>query len=250
MGKRTLFCLAFVGALLFSGAAAAQVTPSDVRDLIGARAAGAESELASRGYVGAGGRTGDDRKWTYWWNERRGVCLSVATVNGRYDSIVSTSAADCRQGASNGYPGADSARRMDGPRDHIALVCYGSEEKLETESRDGYEWDGDKRRYVQRQGYDLTTKDRDTSVSIEIDGDRGRIKPAKDMVPLMHGDSDNGWFDIANLSVSSDTIRGDFKLNGLNRPKLTIDRRSGRITLEGLTNFRGTCDSTAAAPRF
>ena len=44
--------------------AAAQVTPSDVRDLVGARAASGESELASRGYVNVGGQTGADRKWT------------------------------------------------------------------------------------------------------------------------------------------------------------------------------------------
>ena len=79
--------------------ALAQVTPSDVRDLVGARGSSGESELASRGYVDVGGQTGDDRKWTYWWNERRGVCLSVATVNGRYDSIVATPAPDCRRPA-------------------------------------------------------------------------------------------------------------------------------------------------------
>lgn len=75
----------------------AQSTPADVRDLVGARASSGESQLASRGYVNVGGQAGDDRKWTYWWNARRGVCLSVATVNGRYDSIVSTPAPDCRR---------------------------------------------------------------------------------------------------------------------------------------------------------
>lgn len=37
-------------------------------------------------------------------------------------------------------------------------------------------------------------------------------------------------------------IRGQFKLNGANRPRLTIDRRAGRIVLDGLTKFSGTCD--------
>ncbi|NBB17645.1 hypothetical protein GVN21_19975 [Caulobacter sp. SLTY] len=86
------------GLSLVAGAVNAQATPSDVRDLVGARAAGGESELAARGYVNAGGQAGDDRKWTYWWNERRGVCLSVTTMNGRYDAIVATPAPDCRQG--------------------------------------------------------------------------------------------------------------------------------------------------------
>src|SRR4051812_42966144 len=100
-----------VGAALLAGQAAAQVTPSDVRDLVGARGSSGESELASRGYVNVGGqRSGDDRKWTYWWNDRRGVCLSVSTVNGRYDSIVSTPAPDCRKGGGNASNGGGGHR--------------------------------------------------------------------------------------------------------------------------------------------
>ena len=89
--------------------ATAQDTPSDVRDLVGARAAGGEAQLQARGYVNTGGQTGDDRKWTYWWNERRGVCLSVATMNSRYDSIVSTPAPDCRR------PGPGRPTTLPGP---------------------------------------------------------------------------------------------------------------------------------------
>ncbi len=51
---------------LLSMSALAQVTPSDVRDLIGARAAGAESELASRGYVIVG---------AYWQTQQ--ICVLV-----------------------------------------------------------------------------------------------------------------------------------------------------------------------------
>lgn len=89
--------------------ATAQDTPSDVRDLVGARAAGGETQLQARGYVNVGGQAGDDRKWTYWWNERRGACLSVATMNGRYDSIVSTPAPDCRR------PGPGRPTTLPGP---------------------------------------------------------------------------------------------------------------------------------------
>lgn len=97
---------ALLGAMtLAAHPAAAQATPSDVRDLIGARGSSGEAELASRGYVNVGGQTGDDRKWTYWWNERRGVCLSVATLNGRYDSIVTTPAPDCRRAGPGPGPG-------------------------------------------------------------------------------------------------------------------------------------------------
>lgn len=256
---RKLFLFSFVGlqTVLLGGVAAAQVTPSDVRDLVGARAAGAESELAARGYVAGGGRTGDDRKWTYWWNDSRGVCLSVVTMNGRYDSIVSSPAADCRESADRDRPlGAgyrpDPPFRPDGGdyREHIALICYGEGEKLTNEYRSGYEWDSDKRRYKPRSGYELTRKDYETSVTVQIDGDRGRVRPAKNMLPPLHSDSDGGWYDISRLSVSRDMIRGEFKLNGLNKPKMTIDRRTGHIVLDGLTQFKGQCAPLDGDRRF
>jgi hypothetical protein len=249
MRNGILLASMLTGTALLAGQAAAQTTPSDVRDLVGARGSSGESELASRGYVNVGGQTGDDRKWTYWWNERRGACLSVATVNGRYDSIVSTPAPDCRRGGGGGGGAAYRPPEFGygqggqgGYREHIALICYGEGQRMTTQSKSGYEWDPDKRRYVPRSGVELTRQDYDTSVTIEIDGGRGRIRPAKSMIPPIHADSDAGWYDIANLSISRDMIRGEFKLNGANRPKLTIDRRAGHISLDGLTKFNGTCD--------
>jgi hypothetical protein len=237
--------------LAFSGVnslpASAQVTPSDVRDLVGARAAGAEGELASRGYINVGGSSGDDRRYTYWWNERRGVCLTVATADGRYSSVVSSPAAGCRQDAGGGafHPpefGYGGAAGRGDYREHIALICYGEGQKLGAETRSGYEWDADKRRYVPKSGVQWTNQDYNTSVTIEIDGDRGRIRPAKNMLPPINSGDNGGWYDINSLSVSRDMIRGEFRLNGLNKPRLMIDRRAGRITVDGLTKFAGTCD--------
>jgi hypothetical protein len=240
-----LASLIVAGGALLAGQAAAQVTPSDVRDLVGARGSSGESELASRGYVNVGGQSGDDRKWTYWWNDRRGVCLSVTTKDGRYDAIVSTPAPDCRKGGGGGSyrppefgPGAPGG----GYREHIALICYGEGQRLTNQYKSGYEWDPDKKKYVARSGTELTRQDYDTSVTIDIDGGRGRIRPAKNMIPPIHSDSDAGWYDITNLSVSRDIIRGEFKLNGMNRPKLMIDRRTGHISLDGMTKFSGSCD--------
>lgn len=231
--------------LLFASPVLAQVTPSDVRDLVGARAAGGESELASRGYVNVGGQKSDDRSYTYWWKDSSGVCLSVATVNGRYDSIVSTPAPDCRRdnsGGGSGYQPHPSYRSDNGNySEHIALICYGEGKKLENHYTSGYEWNSDKKRYESRTGTELRSEDYDTSVAIQIDGNRGQIKPAKNMVPPLHSDSDNGWYDIKDLSISRDTIRGSFKFNGMNHPNLVIDRRAGHITLDGLSKFSGEC---------
>jgi hypothetical protein len=232
---------AVIGAAISAGAAHAQVTPSDVRDLVGARGSSGESELAARGYVNVGTRTGDDRKWTSWWNASHGTCLSVTTRDGRYDSIVSAPAPDCQQGGDR-PPAFGYGRGRDDYREHIALVCYGEGQRMGNQLKSGYEWDPDKRRYMPRSGVELTRQDYDTSVTIEIDGGQGRIRPAKNMIPPIHSGSDGGWYEISNLSVSRDMIRGEFKLNGANRPKLMIDRRAGHISLDGLTKFSGTCD--------
>lgn len=105
----TAFTLTALLALAPLATAMAQNAPSDVRDLVGARGSSGETQLQARGYVNVGVQTGDDRKWTYWWNERRGACLSVATVNGRYDSIVATPAPDCRR------PGPGRPSTLPGP---------------------------------------------------------------------------------------------------------------------------------------
>ena len=155
-------------------------------------------------------------------------------------------------GIANAQTAQDPAFRPDSGdyREHIALLCYGEGERLSNEYRSGYEWDHDKHRYESRSGYELTTEDYDTSVEVQIDGDVGRIRPAKKMVPAMHSTSDGGWYELSELSISRDTIQGKFKFNGANRPKLSIDRRSGRITIEGMTNFKGSCDPLDADRKF
>lgn len=136
MQRTRRLATALVGAGAITTAASAQTTPPDVADLVGARAAGAEAALTSRGYVNTGGRTGDDRKWTYWWNARRGACLSVVTRDGRYDSIVATPAPDCGQdGRTATRPEPAFPSDGDDYREHVALLCYGEGEKLTNEPR-------------------------------------------------------------------------------------------------------------------
>lgn len=59
-----LISAALCGVML-PGAAAAQDTPPDLRDMVGARAGQAEGELGRRGYDWVRTDTGDDRKWGY-----------------------------------------------------------------------------------------------------------------------------------------------------------------------------------------
>jgi hypothetical protein len=94
MMKRSGAMIGMVGCAMAAASAQAQV-PQDLDDLVGARAAGAEMAIKSRGYVFIKGEKGDDRSYTYWWNKDRGTCVSVATMDGRYASITPTTAPDC-----------------------------------------------------------------------------------------------------------------------------------------------------------
>lgn len=58
---------------------------ADLQDLVGARGAGGETELQSRGYNVVAGN-----KWSNGWH-----CVTVHTTNGRYASIVDTPMAHC-----------------------------------------------------------------------------------------------------------------------------------------------------------
>ena len=78
--------------------------PGDVSDLVGVRASNGESELRNRGYRFIKTSKGDDRSYSNWWKASTRTCLTVATYNGRYDSIISAPFPDCNQnsGGNNG----------------------------------------------------------------------------------------------------------------------------------------------------
>lgn len=89
-------------ALIFSTVPTYAKTPSSLSDLVGARAAGGEEQMESRGYYNTHTTTRDDRKWTYWWNSSKKECVSVVTYDGRYETVNSASASDCGQKSSSG----------------------------------------------------------------------------------------------------------------------------------------------------
>lgn len=93
--------------------AAAQDTPLELRDMVGARAGQAEGELQRRGYRNVGGEKGDDRSYAYWWNAERQRCVTVATMDGRYDSITTSPKPDCQQRVSGREGNRNSERGRD-----------------------------------------------------------------------------------------------------------------------------------------
>jgi len=64
----------------------------------GAKAAGVETDLQSRGFRNVDGfGSGSNGRGTVWWNSRTRQCLQMITVDGRADSITDIQTSDnCR----------------------------------------------------------------------------------------------------------------------------------------------------------
>lgn len=251
----------------------AQTAPG-LDDLVGARAAGAENSMRSRGYTLARSEQGDDRSYTYWWNAGRRQCVTVATMNGRYDSITATPAPDCaqrnaerrdsdiRRGERDGYrpdigyrPSASqrenpsyaqdrSPLQVAGNEVDLGLVCFGDGQRPGVATTYGWSWNSRRNRYDYGNRTEMTPTQFDASVMIQLWDGGGRISLPKKLIPPLHSRGTGDWWDLYDVDAGPDTIRAKYRLNGLNRPQITINRRSGQISIQGLApyGFRGNCD--------
>lgn len=240
-------------------------------DLVGARAGQAEGELGRRGYRNVRGEKGDDRSYAYWWNAARGQCVTIATMNGRYDSITPTTAPDCRQRGNSpretsrdrsdhpdlGYH-RDSTRQegpsyadmqsgfvtVAGQQVDLGLVCFGDGQRPTIATTYGWSWNSRRDRYDYGNRTELATQQFDASLMIQLWQGGGRIRLPKKLVPPINSRGSDGWWDLYDVSAGPDLIRAKYRLNGLNKPNITINRRSGQISVQGFEtyNFRGTCD--------
>lgn len=114
--------------LVLGGAAMAMVvvptaamakSANDLRDLVGARAAGGEADLESRGWVSITGHKSGTSSYAYWWNAARKNCVMVRTNDGRFDTITDTTNGDCNQKSGGGGDAAAVA----GVAGAIALIA-------------------------------------------------------------------------------------------------------------------------------
>jgi hypothetical protein len=133
----------------------------------------------------------------------------------------------------------------------IQLQCYGQAEKTTLQSRSGYEWDEKQHKFVPKIGWETGKSSQDGAIAVSITGDQGRVHIPKSLIPPINGGgSGDGWWEINDLIVGHNQIRGRFALNGLNKPTLSIDRRSGVMTIEGMMTFNGRCDPDDGHRRF
>jgi len=134
--------------------------------------------------------------------------------------------------------------------DDIQLVCFGQAENTRLENRSGAEWNPQKHRYEEKSELVTAPNDFDTAVNVSIHGEGGRIRIPKRLIPPLHSGGSDGWWNIDDLLVGHNEIRGRFRLNGLNRPTISIDRRSGTITVDGMIKFYGRCEQDSGHRRF
>ncbi len=239
--------------------AAAQST--GLEDMVGARAGQAEAELQRRGYTNIRAEKGDDRSYGYWWNAERRQCVTIATMDGRYNSVQPTTPPDCRKPASlrptPGYPTQLPSRppagyQLDpaggpitgGRPVSLGLVCFGDGSKNGIASGTTWTWNRDRDRY-EYGTYNQTTREVfDASLMVQTWDGGGRIRLPRSLIPPINSRGNNGWWDLYDVVTGPDVIRASYRLNGLNKPRVVIDRRTGRITVQGTASygFRGACD--------
>lgn len=238
---RAPLAIILIAATTLPLSAAAQ-SASDVDDLVGARAAGGETQLLSRGYESRMGNVVGDTRYTFWWNARTGRCISVATADGRYSAITVVPAENCDSGdADHSYnPPPQPGYRDPGS---LVLVCYGAGTRPTVDVKPTYSWNPWKHKWEWSNQVGNSAQGFNSDIQIELYGNQGRIYLGPKLVSPIHSGDDHGWWEIDNLVVTPDRITGSYRLNGMNKPKLTIDRRSGRITIQAVTNFSGQCDS-------
>ncbi|MBB5685399.1 hypothetical protein [Sphingobium boeckii] len=128
--------------------------------------------------------------------------------------------------------------------DGLNLVCFGVGEKMTSEYKTDLVWDKYDHKYRSRDGITTGMKQMDTAVTVQIDKGDGRIRLPKALVPpIASGGDDQHWWQLNNIQMSANQISASYKLNGLNHPKLKIDRTTGEITIKGFgQDFHGRCD--------
>lgn len=218
-------------------------TPSDVSDLIGAKGASGQTQLEARGYQFVTVNTVRDTKWSFWWSDRQQQCISVATTDGRYASINSVPAANCR--AANHAPQAAGMRPYPPSAsggERISLVCIGAGSGPAAQSTSGYRYNSKTRKFEYASGTTLGRDAFSSDVELEISGGLGRIHPTGELVSPIHSGGLDGWWSISDLMVSPDRITGQYRMNGMNKPRIDYNRQTRVLRIQAATAFTGRCE--------
>lgn len=125
----------------------------------------------------------------------------------------------------------------------INLICTGQGQKHEDNFVDTLEWDKYDHRYKTRTGVQETTRTFESVVTVQIQGNDGRIRLASTMIPLIHSGGDRqNWWQLKKIKINNDEIRASYDLNAANEADVVIDRTTGTITIKSLApDYTGMC---------
>jgi len=131
----------------------------------------------------------------------------------------------------------------------ILLRCQVQGQMYQSSSDDVTRYDRDRHRYETRSESHLAEVPINTAVMVELTPSQGaysgRIHLPSNMVPPLHSGGSDGWWSLRDVTANGDVITGQYKLNGLNEPKLRLNRRTGEISLKDLHTFSGTCERSS-----
>jgi hypothetical protein len=80
-----------------------------LRDLVGVSGAGAETQMAQRGFEYTTGNKSGSSSFTYWWHQDGKDCVRVEVSNGRVVTITDARAEDCGKKSGGGNDAAIAA---------------------------------------------------------------------------------------------------------------------------------------------
>jgi hypothetical protein len=136
------------------------------------------------------------------------------------------------QGTGFGYDNGDNS---------MTLICWGEGKRPAMKFLPGYQWDKDDHRFRYKAMSVMGNQHFDSDVQIELHDGWGRIHLHGKLLPPIRSGGNNGWWDLENVVVGADRITGSYRLNGLNKPRVEINRRNGRIKISGQAKFKGEC---------
>lgn len=124
----------------------------------------------------------------------------------------------------------------------LHLICYGEGAKPSVQTVPTLHWSRRHHEFDTDYATIMTRREFDSMVQIDIHGDDGHIWLPRKLIPPIHSGGRDGWWELDDLDVGYTEIEARYRLNGLNKPKIRIDRRTGHIRIDGIEDFRGTCE--------
>lgn len=167
--------------------------------------------------------------------------LSVVALAGLALGPAASAAAQSNNNGRYEGRGQDD-RGYDKRDDGLTLICWGEGRKPSTGVSTGYSYDGDRHKFVPQTYVHNSTQQFDSEVQLEFRDGRGRIHLTGKLVPPIHSGGSNGWWELDEVSFGPERITARYRMNGMNKPRVEIDRRTGRIKIDSIEKFRGECD--------